>query len=132
MDAVLCMYDFKGQWLRFACANNPLWVVRKNEIIEFKPDKMPVGIHYGQQKEFTLHTLGLRKGDIVYTFTDGFADQFGGPQGKKFKYKQLQSLLLQNVDRPMSEQKQLLDTTFESWRGNHEQIDDVLVIGIRI
>ncbi len=94
MDAVLCIYDFKHLWLRFACANNPLWVIRNNDLIRFKPDKMPVGMHYGEQKPFSINTLGLRKGDIVYTFTDGYADQFGGPKGKKFKYKALKEVLL--------------------------------------
>lgn len=132
MDAVLCVYDFKGLWLRFAGANNPLWVIRNNELIKFKTDKMPVGMHHGEEKAFTAHTLGLRKGDIVYTFTDGYADQFGGPSGKKFKYKALKELLLSIQQKTMEEQKIVLNSTFEKWRGNLEQVDDVLVIGIRI
>lgn len=132
MDAVLCVYDFKGLWLRFACANTPLWVVRKNDIIKFRPDKMPVGMHHGEQKPFTANTLGLRKGDIVYTFTDGFADQFGGPKAKKFKYKALKELLLSIQEKSMEEQKGIIEKTFESWKGNLEQVDDVLVIGIKI
>lgn len=132
MDAVLCVYDFKGLWLRFACANNPLWVVRKNDLIKFKPDKMPVGMHYGEEKPFSANTLGLRKGDIVYTFTDGYADQFGGPKGKKFKYKALKELLLSIQDKSMAEQKIILEETFTSWKGSLEQVDDVLVIGIRV
>jgi serine phosphatase RsbU (regulator of sigma subunit) len=132
MDAVLCVYDFKGLWLRFACANNPLWLVRNNELIEFKADKIPVGSQYGEQKKFTLNTLGLRKEDIVYTFTDGYADQFGGEQGKKFKYKKLQQLLLDNHKKTLAEQKNILDTTLESWKGSLEQVDDILVIGIKI
>ncbi len=132
MDAVLCVFDFKHQWLRFACANNPLWIIRKEELIEFKPDKMPVGAHYGELKPFALNTIGLRKGDIVYTFTDGYADQFGGPKGKKFKYKQLNEILLNLKDQPISEQKQILESTFTKWRGGLEQVDDVLIIGIRL
>jgi PAS domain S-box-containing protein len=132
MDAVLCVFDFKGLWLRFSCANNPLWVVRKNEVIRFKPDKMPIGMHHGEQKPFTAHTLGLRKGDIIYTFTDGYADQFGGQKGKKFKYKALKDLLLSIQDKSMAEQKTILENTFESWRTGLEQVDDVLIIGIRI
>ncbi len=132
MDAVLCIFDFKNLWLRFACANNPLWVLRNKEVIIFKPDKMPVGLHYGEQKPFSLNTLGLRKGDIVYTFTDGYADQFGGEKEKKFKYKQLQKLLAANADKPMEVQKEILNKTFESWKGSLEQVDDVLIIGIRV
>ena len=132
MDAVLCVYDFKGLWLRFACANNPLWIVRKNDLIKFKPDKMPVGMHYGEQKPFTANTIGLRKGDIVYTFTDGYADQFGGTKGEKFKYNALKELLLSIQDKSMEEQKEILENTFESWKGDLEQVDDVLVIGIRV
>jgi serine phosphatase RsbU (regulator of sigma subunit)/Tfp pilus assembly protein PilF len=132
MDATLCMYDFKGMWLRFAAANNPLWLYRNNEMKEFSADKMPVGMYHGQQKPFTQQTLGLRKDDIVYTFTDGFADQFGGEKGKKFKYKNLQQLLLNNANKPMLEQKQILENTLKDWQGNMEQVDDILVVGIRL
>ena len=132
MDAVLCVYDFKNLWLRFACANNPLWILRKNELIIYKPDKMPVGMHYGEEKPYSVHTIGLRKGDIVYTFTDGYADQFGGATGDKFKYKALKELLLSIQSKTMAEQKEILDTTFENWKGDLEQVDDLLLIGIRI
>jgi serine phosphatase RsbU (regulator of sigma subunit) len=132
MDVTMCVFDFKGMWLRFACANNPLWLIRGNELKEFSADKMPVGKYHGEQKPFNKQTLGLRKGDIIYMFTDGFADQFGGPKGKKFKYKQLQELLLKNNNLPMAEQKQLLETTFNSWRGPLEQVDDILIMGVRV
>ena len=132
MDAVLCIYDFKHLWLRFACANNPLWVVRNNDLIKFKPDKMPVGMHHGEKKPFSINTLGLRKGDIIYTFTDGYADQFGGPKGKKFKYKALKEVLISIQTKSMEEQKEILHSTFEKWKGNLEQVDDVLIIGVRV
>jgi serine phosphatase RsbU (regulator of sigma subunit) len=131
MDAVLCMFDMKGMWLRFAAANNPLWLIRNNELKIFAPDKMPVGMHHGRQKDFTLQTLGLRKNDIVYLLTDGYADQFGGDKGKKFKYKKLQDLLLKHCDKSMEEQKEILDLAVEQWRGKLEQVDDILVIGIK-
>ncbi|MBK7182360.1 MAG: tetratricopeptide repeat protein [Bacteroidetes bacterium] len=131
MDATLCIYDFKGMWLRFSAANNPLWLYRNNEIKEFSADKMPVGMYHGEQKPFTQQTIGLRKDDIVYTFTDGFADQFGGEKGKKFKYKNLQQLLLSNASKPMAEQKQILEKTLRDWQGNMEQVDDILIVGIR-
>ena len=132
MDATLSMYDFKGMWLRFSAANNPLWLYRNNEIKEFSADKMPVGMYHGEQKPFTQQTIGLRKGDIVYTFTDGFADQFGGEKGKKFKYKNLKQLLLNNANKPMAEQKQILKKTLRDWQGNMEQVDDILIVGIRV
>lgn len=131
MDATLCIYDFKGMWLRFSAANNPLWLYRNNEIKEFSADKMPVGMYHGEQKPFTQQTIGLRKDDIVYTFTDGFADQFGGEKGKKFKYKNLQQLLLNNANKPMIEQKQILENALRDWQGNMEQVDDILIVGIR-
>ena len=93
---------------------------------------MPVGKYGGDMKPFSLQTIDLKKGDIIYTFTDGYADQFGGEKGKKFKYKQLQEILLAHSTLSMDDQKTLLDKTFEKWRGNLEQIDDVLVIGVRI
>jgi len=131
MDATLCVYDFKGMWLRFSAANNPLWLYRNNEIKEFSADKMPVGMYHGEQKPFTQQTIGLRKGDIVYTFTDGFADQFGGEKGKKFKYKNLQQLLLNNANKPMAEQKQIFENALRDWQGNMDQVDDILIVGIR-
>ncbi|MCW3104160.1 MAG: protein serine/threonine phosphatase [Bacteroidetes bacterium] len=132
MDCVLCAYDFENMQLEFAAANNPLWHVRNGKVTEYKADKMPVGKYGGEMKPFTLQKLSLQPGDLIYTFTDGFADQFGGEKGKKFKYKQLQETLLAHCNLPMEDQKELLDKTFEKWRGNLEQIDDVLVIGVRI
>jgi tetratricopeptide (TPR) repeat protein len=132
MDAVLCMFDFKGMWMRFAAANNPVWLIRNNELKEFPADKMPVGMHHGEQKPFTLQTLGLRKNDMIYLFTDGYADQFGGDKGKKFKYKNLKKVLLENAERPMKEQKQVLETLLKTWQGSMEQVDDILIIGIKI
>ncbi|MFI5151216.1 MAG: tetratricopeptide repeat protein [Bacteroidia bacterium] len=132
MDAILCAFDFKGGWLRFACANNPLWLIRNGELKEFQGDKMPVGIHGGTVTPFTLQTLGLRKGDCIYTFTDGYADQFGGPKGKKFKYKQLASLLLLIHQEPMEKQEEILNQTITEWKGGLEQVDDILLIGIKI
>jgi serine phosphatase RsbU (regulator of sigma subunit) len=132
MDCVLCAYDFENMVLEFAAANNPLWLVRDKELVSFKPDKMPVGKYGEEMKPFSLQKTDLRKGDIVYTFTDGYADQFGGPKGKKFKYKQLEELLLANHQLPMEEQKKILDDAIESWKGGLEQVDDILIIGLRI
>jgi serine phosphatase RsbU (regulator of sigma subunit) len=132
MDCVLCAFDFEDMKLDFAAANNPLWLIRDGAVIEFKPDKMPVGKSPKENEPYTLQTIELKKGDTIYIFTDGYADQFGGDKGKKFKYKQLQDLILKNCGKSMDEQKQLLNTTIESWMGNLEQVDDILVIGIRI
>lgn len=132
MDATICMFDFKGMWLRFSCANNPLWLIRNNELKEFAADKMPVGMYHGEQKCFSKQTLGLRKGDVIYMFTDGYADQFGGAKGKKFKYKQLKEKLVSVKDLSMEEQKRIIDKTLEDWKGNIEQVDDILIIGIRV
>lgn len=131
MDCVLCSFDFKRSTLEYAAANNTFYVVRNGAIIECAADKMPVGMHSDMQP-FTLRQVDLQKNDVVYTFTDGLADQFGGPKGKKFKYKQLEDILLKICHLPMDEQKNRLDQSFEDWKGELEQIDDVLVIGIRI
>jgi tetratricopeptide (TPR) repeat protein len=132
MDTVLCKLDIKNLKLEYASANNSFYIIRKNELIICKADKMPVGKSPKDHELFVLQTVALQKGDIVYTFTDGFADQFGGPKGKKFKYKQLEEVLLANSHLSMDEQKIQLNKAFEDWKGDLEQVDDVLVIGIAI
>ena len=132
MDCALCKFDFNSMTLTFAAANNPIWLVRNAKLIEYLPDKMPVGKYNETDKEFTQQTIQLQKGDIIYTFTDGYADQFGGPNGKKFKYKQFEELLLSNHHLPMKEQHNILEKTINSWKGKLEQVDDVLVIGVKI
>ncbi|MBN8695361.1 MAG: serine/threonine-protein phosphatase [Bacteroidetes bacterium] len=132
MDCVLCAFDFEDMKLDFAAANNPLWLVRDGKVTEYAPDKMPVGKSPKENEPYTLKSIDLVKGDIIYIFTDGYADQFGGEKGKKFKYKQLQELLISNSHLPMQEQKQILANTIEKWMGNLEQVDDILVIGIKI
>lgn len=132
MDAVLCEYDFQTNMLRFAAANNPLWLIREGQLLEFKPDKQPIGKYFDENNAYTLHEIQLQKGDAIYTFTDGYADQFGGQKGKKFKYAQLKTTLLECVHLPMSEQKILLEHKFQQWRGNLEQVDDILLIGVRV
>ena len=132
MDMVLCRVRKDKTELAYGAANNPLWLIRNGEFIEYPADKQPVGISAGEDKPFTARSIQLLPGDTVYTFTDGYADQFGGPKGKKFKYKQLRDLLMAQCDAGMQQQKEHLFNTFESWRGPLEQIDDVLVIGIRV
>ncbi len=137
MDCSLIAFDFSNNKMVYAAANNPVWIVRKNEegiseIIETKPDKMPVGKHDKQDVPFSQHEIILQKGDVVYTLTDGFPDQFGGEKGKKFMSKNLRELLASNSHLSMPEQKTLLENTFKNWVGNLEQIDDVTIIGVRI
>ncbi len=132
MDSVFCTIDMQNKMLHMACANNPVWIIRENSLAEIHPDKMPVGIQYGTERPFTLHSQPINTGDCIYLFTDGYADQFGGSKGKKFKYKELKQLILDNCKLTMQEQKTILDKTFESWKGDLEQVDDVLIIGIRI
>jgi serine phosphatase RsbU (regulator of sigma subunit) len=141
MDASLTVYDFKTKKLQIAAANNPVWIVRTTssnigvnelELIEIKPDKMPVGKHDRDNVSFTQQQIQLQSGDVVYTLTDGFPDQFGGEKGKKFMSKNLKELLLSNAHLAMHQQKQLLEKTFTHWKSNLEQVDDVTVIGIKI
>ena len=161
MDCSLMLFDFANQKLQVAAANNPVWIVRSTvtssaceggvsrsdtkgsryeqsstrtdmHLIDIKPDKMPVGKHDRDQEPFTLHTIDLQKGDVIYTLTDGFPDQFGGPKGKKFMSKNLKELLLANAHLPMSSQKQLLEKTFHDWVNGLEHVDDVTIIGIRV
>jgi serine phosphatase RsbU (regulator of sigma subunit)/Tfp pilus assembly protein PilF len=136
MDINLCLIDLheKGATLEFAAANNPLWILRNNGgyvIEEIKADKQPIGA-FIDRKPFTNHLIQLNKGDCVYIFSDGYADQFGGEKQKKFKYKQLEQFLLANAHLPMERQKTILDDAFEKWKGNLEQVDDVCVIGVKI
>jgi serine phosphatase RsbU (regulator of sigma subunit) len=102
------------------------------ELIEFKPDKMPVGKHDNDAESFTLHTALLQKGDVIYALTDGFPDQFGGDKGKKYMIKNLKELLLQIAHLPMLEQEQKLAEEFDKWKGSNEQVDDVCIIGVRV
>jgi len=127
--------------LQYAGANNSLYIIRKpvpngasgSEPVleEIDPDPMPVSIS-DRTGDFTNHIIQLQKGDSIYIFTDGYADQFGGPKGKKFKYAQFKQLLLSIQNKTMDEQKEMLDKTMSDWKGTLEQIDDILVIGVRI
>jgi len=133
--ALLCVNDDNTR-VEFSGANNPLWVCSNNGegsvITEYKGDKQPVGYYIGKSLPFTNHVIDVKKGDTLYVFTDGFADQFGGPKGKKYKYSQLRDKLIAVQTKSMTEQKQFLLDEFAKWKGSFEQIDDVCVIGIRI
>lgn len=119
--------------LQWSGANNPVWIIRKNSKLleEIKADKQPVG-KFSERKNFTSHDIVLEKGDRLYLFTDGYADQFGGEKGKKFKYRQLENLLISTAHLALMEQKSLLEKAFSDWKGQLEQVDDVCLIGITV
>lgn len=133
MDIALCNLNYEAMVLEYAGAHNPLYLIRDNTLIEFKSDMQPVGVYYaGAAKKFTSHEIKLRKNDAIYIFSDGYSDQFGGTEHKKFLKKNFRELLLKIHHLPPAEQKQMLEKTFEDWKGNDEQTDDVLVFGIKI
>jgi serine phosphatase RsbU (regulator of sigma subunit) len=132
MDCSLVVFDFKNLQITYAAANDPVWIVRNNELIELPPDKMPVGRHDRDLVPFSQHTISVQEGDMIYTLTDGFPDQFGGPRGKKFMYRQLKELLVTIACLEPTEQKSRILEAFAEWKGNLEQVDDITVIGVRI
>jgi serine phosphatase RsbU (regulator of sigma subunit) len=132
MDVALLSFDDAANTVEYAGANNPLWLIRNGELTEYEPDKRPIGYFSGLDLPFTNHKIKLRRGDVLYIFTDGYADQFGGAEGKKFKYRQFEELLLSVHGRPMPEQEKILTERFNEWKGPLEQVDDVCVIGIRV
>lgn len=141
MDMSLCVWNKLDNTLEFAGANNPLWLLRtvvsssgveNKQLEEYKADKMPIGLYLETETPFTSVTIQLQAGDIIYLSTDGYADQFGGPKGKKLKYKPLIESLIKNSSLPMTEQKMVLDTTFNDWMNKHDQVDDVSLIGVKV
>jgi serine phosphatase RsbU (regulator of sigma subunit) len=129
MDISLCA--IKGKELKWAGANNPIWIMRAGELIEIKANKQPIG-KYGELRDFTTHIVELQTGDVIYISTDGFQDQFGGVDGKKFKASNFKKLIASIQHTTMDEQKRAIDSAFESWKGSQEQVDDVCVIGVRV
>jgi ligand-binding sensor domain-containing protein/serine phosphatase RsbU (regulator of sigma subunit) len=137
MDASLIVFNKEKNKLTYSAANNPIWIIRKNEmgypeLLEAKPDKMPIGKHDKDSIPFKQYEIELQKDDLIYSLTDGMPDQFGGPKGKKYKYTQLKEFLLSISALSMPEQHLRLKSEFESWKGDLEQIDDVCVIGVRV
>jgi ligand-binding sensor domain-containing protein/serine phosphatase RsbU (regulator of sigma subunit) len=132
MDMALMAYQPDKNQVEFAGAINPVYLVRKGELIETKGDRYAIGrADLDVSKEFTNHVIDVQKGDTFYMFSDGYADQFGGSRGKKFKVARMKELILQIQDKSMEEQRSLLESTIEKWRGDIEQIDDILIIGRR-
>jgi serine phosphatase RsbU (regulator of sigma subunit) len=131
MDGIVVCFDRLKNTITYSAAHNAPVIVRNKTLIEFSANKMPVGIGV-RTESFTTYEIAFEKGDMLYMYTDGYADQFGGPNGKKFKYKTLNNLLVEISDKPVKEQKEILSMIFESWKGELEQIDDVCVFGVRL
>ncbi|MFP4024634.1 MAG: SpoIIE family protein phosphatase [Thiohalospira sp.] len=132
MDLALCIVDLEKMKLQFAGAYNPLYLFRNNELIEIKADRMPIGIYVKEKESFTNHELDLKKGDVFYIFSDGYQDQFGGEDGSKFKTKNFKILLSEIHTKPMAEQRKILNKTIDQWRGKWEQVDDIILMGVRV
>jgi len=132
MDMALFIADMKNMKMEFSGAYNSLWLIREGELFQKKADKMPIGIYSSSDRSFTRQDIDLQKGDMVYSFSDGYADQFGGPMGKKFMSKNFRKLLLNIHSKSMKEQKRILEETFEQWIADTSQVDDILVVGIRV
>jgi len=131
MDMTLISYAPTQNIVEFSGAKNPLYFIRGGNLTEIKGDKMPVGIQIGVQGDFTNHNIQVQKGDVFYLFTDGFADQFGGPSGKKYRYGAFKEFLVRICSKSTAEQTEMLSKEFNSWQGTLEQVDDICIIGIR-
>lgn len=133
MDISLCSYLPETRMLQYAGVFNPLYMVRNGQLSQVKADKSPIGVNVdGVVDSYTNHEVPMLPGDMIYLFSDGYADQFGGPQGKKYKYNKMRDLFVSISNKPLPEQESILRTEFSNWRGNLEQVDDVLIIGMRI
>ena len=132
IDMALLVFNEDTGELQYAGANNPLYLVREGKLQEIKADKMPVGINAIEEKSFTNHNVSLISNDMIYIFSDGFADQFGGERDKKYKYGPFKKLITGLADKDLVIQKQMLIAEFLDWKGNAVQVDDVLIMGIRL
>jgi len=131
LDMALCIISEETGNLNFAGAFNPVYIVRDHVLNEIPGDKMPVGIAPDEEKPFENQYFDLQNDDLIYLFTDGFVDQFGGPHGKKYKYQPFRNLILKTSSLPFHQQIIALSDAFNAWKGNHKQLDDVLVVGCR-
>lgn len=133
MDISICSFHPETRMLQYAGAFNPLYMVRNGQLSQVKADKSPIGVNVdGVVDSYTNHEVRMLPGDMVYLFSDGYADQFGGPDGKKLKYNRLRELLVAVSSRPTAEQELILRAEFNTWKGQLEQVDDVLIIGMRV
>jgi len=131
MDGTIIKIDFNKKRMQFSGANNTMFIIRDHEHIHLCGDRMPIS-HYQRMEDFTNKDIGLQKGDMLYLFTDGYSDQFGGAQYKKIKTIRFKELLLKVHEKSASEQKKIITQNFKEWKGEHEQTDDITVIGIKI
>ena len=133
MDVAICCLNHKTKELQYAGAFNPLYLLRDGEIVQTKGDKFPIGSFLdGETPNFTNNLIQLLEGDILYIFSDGYADQFGGPKGKKMMYKKFRDTLIANSHKDLSVQKDLLRDHLSDWMGDEEQVDDIIVIGVKV
>ncbi len=132
MDLALIIYNTDTMELEYAGANNSLYMVRNGDLTEFKANKMPIGLYLKMNMFFTQTTIQLQEGDSFYMFSDGYMDQFGGERGRKFLSKNFKKSILKFSSLPMPEQKNQLNKSFEKWKGDIPQLDDVMVLGVRI
>ena len=132
MDVSLCIFDMQNKILQFAGAINSLYIIRDNKIKEFKADRFSVSLFKERNlQHFNNTVIELKKNDMIYMFSDGYANQFGGPEGKKYKYRRFRHLLLNIHKLPLEEQRQFLDESIDNWKGDLEQVDDILIIGVK-
>lgn len=132
MDIALVSIDTDSMELEFSGAQNPAYIMRSGELIELEGDAFSIGSYVNGEREFTHKNFTLQSGDCVYVFSDGYADQFGGPQGKKFMRKQFRQMLVEIASLDMANQREEITRRFDQWKGEGEQLDDVLVIGVRV
>jgi serine phosphatase RsbU (regulator of sigma subunit)/ligand-binding sensor domain-containing protein len=131
MDIVVICIDKQEMKVQYAGAYNPLLMIRDKQLSEIQADKMPIAI-YERMKDFTNHEIAIKTGDLFYFFSDGYEDQFGGPDGKKFKAKRFRDLLIEISSESMIEQKEIIDKRFDEWKGEQDQVDDIVVVGVKI
>jgi serine phosphatase RsbU (regulator of sigma subunit) len=132
MDIAFCVLHKEKKTLEYSGAYNPMFLFQEGEFKEYKGDRMPIGIYYGEKESFTNYEINVKEGDAIYIFSDGFADQFGGPDGIKFKKANLKKLFSEIHFLPMSEQRQILEKELAKWKGPLDQVDDITIIGVRV
>jgi serine phosphatase RsbU (regulator of sigma subunit) len=132
MDIALCIYDKTRNTVQYAGAFNPLYLIRNNELTVYKADSMPIGIHIVEETKFRNHTIKVEPGDCFYIFSDGFQDQFGGEKGKKFLSKSMKRMFTEVHKQPMPKQKEIIQQVLMDWMNGYEQVDDIIVLGVRI